>query len=389
MDQNNNSKTKCAGDRYPALRTWIVVAAVGLFLVLAWLAAAPSTGTIPTASAFTAKAAPTPPLDKDAADALVELLKASLADSIEDEEAIASIQRKWDARIVANRTRKQILDLLFADVKSIVSDKETQDAVWESWKEIGADAEAAEPEPAPNVPEPAPRPPTAVNFDAPTEMGIVVPRVAGAPWVLTDDLKRSNAGSEMAFFRNAYNAVKVWRPEPRQYRGQSYTIYLAMDPLDPNLQGKVVGIEKAVKTVIDNGFNLPRDLRIYCSGVVGTLTQAFKRGDNWAPIAYIVLGDGGSTKALSATSAGFNGFETRAIRTIHEIGHILHERDAGDGFWEKGRFAPTAVSGKVSQYAQGNEKEFVAETYTGLMIGKQWPADVMAEYRKFRGPFRP
>jgi len=370
---------------------WVAVAAltaVGCFLALA--VAGPLAQSGSAAAAMSAIPAPTP-LDKEGADALVQQLKDTLSDSIDDEDAVNSIAAKWDARILTGRTKKQLILMVFNDLKTVVTEKEKQDAVWASWSELIADADAEEPAvpmvvPPRNDPPPAQNPrPRAASFEDPTELGIAIPRV-GNQWILTDDRKRSSAASEMAFFGNAYKAVKNWRQERKQYKGQGYTIYVAMEPLDPNAQGKMVGIDKAVQTVIDNGFDLPLDLRFYCTGVPGTLTQAFKRGENWAPIAYIVLGDGGSSKALSATAAGTNGFETRTIRAIHEIGHILHERQAGDGFWETGRFAPLGIAGKVSGYAMGNEKEFVAEVFTGFMIGKRWPADVVAEYRRFGGP---
>ena len=362
---------------------------VAIFLILAASAAAMLILPLHTGRSAPVFAIPRPtPPDKQAIDALVEQLMGTLGDSIDDDDLIASIGRKWDARILAGKTKKQIIDLLYADLKSVVTEKETQDAVWKSWADIISDAVSEDSTPA-NTSNAGVQPPAApvrsVSFDDPTERGIAVPRVGGQ-WILTDDLKRTNAASEMAFFRSAYTAVKVWRPEKRQYGGFSYTVLVATDPLDQNAQGKITGADKAVKAVIDHGFILPNDLRFYCSNVVGTLTQAFKRGDNWAPIAWIVLGDGGSTKALSATSAGLNGFDTRTIRAIHEIGHILHERYEGDGFWEKGRTPNPAVSAKVSAYGCCNEKEFVAEVFTGLMIGVRWPPDVIAEYHRFHGP---
>jgi hypothetical protein len=93
------------------------------------------------------------PLDKAAADALVAELKEGLADLIEDEEAVAAIVKKWDAHNLAGKTRTQILNLFFADVKSVVADKETLDSVWEAWKEVGSDA--SEDQGEPEVPKPA------------------------------------------------------------------------------------------------------------------------------------------------------------------------------------------------------------------------------------------
>ena len=83
------------------------------------------------------------PLDKAAADALVAALKEGLSESTEDEDIVAAINKKWDAHNLAGKTRTQILNLLFADVKSVVEDKETLDSIWEGWKEVGLNDEDA------------------------------------------------------------------------------------------------------------------------------------------------------------------------------------------------------------------------------------------------------
>lgn len=74
------------------------------------------------------------PLDKAAVSALLGELKAGLPDLTEDEDQINAITEKWAARKdLAGKTRPQILSLLFADVRSIIDDKETQDSIWKEW----------------------------------------------------------------------------------------------------------------------------------------------------------------------------------------------------------------------------------------------------------------
>jgi CspA family cold shock protein len=117
-----------------------------------------------------AQTKPEKPLAKAAADALVGELKEGLADLIEDEEAVAAIIEKWEARNLAGKTRTQILNLLFADVKSVVADKETLDGVWEDWQEVGLDEEEAEEEtPVATPQKPAPAPPPATAPAPPAE----------------------------------------------------------------------------------------------------------------------------------------------------------------------------------------------------------------------------
>ena len=44
------------------------------------------------------------------------------------------------------------------------------------------------------------------------------------------------------------------------------------------------------------------------------------------------------------------------------------------------------IAARVSRYATTNPTEFVAETFTGLMSGRTYDAEVMALYQRYRGP---
>ncbi len=68
-------------------------------------------------------------LDEDEAWALVEELKDKLPDL--DDETIEAIIQKWDAhKDLADKTKSQIIRIFFNDCKTVVKDKETQDAIW-------------------------------------------------------------------------------------------------------------------------------------------------------------------------------------------------------------------------------------------------------------------
>ncbi len=77
-----------------------------------------------------------------------------------------------------------------------------------------------------------------------------------------------------------------------------------------------------------------------------------------------------------------------AAVVIHELGHIIHERMGGQGFWDS-RNSDTLVSAgvaqQVSSYTQSkmSPTELVAEVFTGLVHGKKYPQDVMSEYAKY------
>jgi hypothetical protein len=81
-----------------------------------------------------AQTKPEQPLSSEAAAALVQELVDGLADVMQDQGQFDAITDKWEARgDLAGNTRTQILNLLFADVRSIIKDKETQDRIWSSW----------------------------------------------------------------------------------------------------------------------------------------------------------------------------------------------------------------------------------------------------------------
>ena len=88
------------------------------------------------------------PLDEDAAAALIEELTDGLPDLIDDEAAVTKINDKWYAREdLVGKTQTQILDMLFADIKSVVRDPETQKNIWDTWTGAADQTEAEETEP--------------------------------------------------------------------------------------------------------------------------------------------------------------------------------------------------------------------------------------------------
>lgn len=99
-----------------------------------WTKVVLATALLCSAFTFAAMAQPEKPLDTDAVSALIEELTNSLPDVIDDEGAVDQISEKWEAREnLAGKTRKQILKLLFADLRSVITDKKTQDTVWSRW----------------------------------------------------------------------------------------------------------------------------------------------------------------------------------------------------------------------------------------------------------------
>ena len=81
---------------------------------------------------------------------------------------------------------------------------------------------------------------------------------------------------------------------------------------------------------------------------------------------------------------------------IHEMGHVLHEFSSPGIFWDLKVDASAqpyaalvgwpAQALAVSQYATTNALEFVAETFTGMMLGKTYAPVVIAAYGALGGP---
>ena len=196
---------------------------------------------------------------------------------------------------------------------------------------------------------------------------------------------------EMAAFCSQTAEVKAFIKEEGVYGGRSYTIF--KDSSDGDANTKAAAVHKAVKIIEDKGVAIPYGLRVYCTKAYAAQNRAFSRGVGWSEQALVILGHaalvGGRADALSATQLG--GCDKPTITCIHEIGHILHERSLGDAFWETG----SAVGGKatnhaeVSGYAGQNKKEFIAEVFAGLILGKHFSAACMQEYQGLGGPAVP
>jgi hypothetical protein len=73
-------------------------------------------------------------LDDKAVSALLSQLEESLSQLIDDEPMVEQIVDKWESRDdLVGKTRPQILKLVFADVRSVIGDKEALDAIWAAW----------------------------------------------------------------------------------------------------------------------------------------------------------------------------------------------------------------------------------------------------------------
>lgn len=377
----------------------------------------PTGKTVNAASERTAaKPAPTP-LRADAAAALLQQLKDSLADNLE-EDAINEIQAKWDRQILTGKTREQILKLLFDQLKTVVEDEETQNTIWESWQTIGA-----EEEPHGDGPETPPSSPVLPlpEYEAPVLTGRRSAR-SGSPEVgISDETKRLEGLKEELTFQGMINQIPRWsQAQNLSYKRQTYTIYRDLD--DPEGQIKFDGVQKGIALLVDNGVILPFGLTFYLARDIGALgptaayckkpdgsmasvplpdgktwpkcmalpkAQAFKRTDNWRPVARVIISSLQDTDG-AMSKRGLMGLPKVPVTTIHEVSHILHERVGGEFFWTIPAAHKTAAevetAMQVGNYAVKGPKEFIAEVFTGNMLGLKFSPQVITEYQRWRGP---
>lgn len=170
---------------------------------------------------------------------------------------------------------------------------------------------------------------------------------------------------------------------------------------------KITGIERAVKMITDKGFALPT-LRFILTGADGVENVAFMGDSAGQRAAVVYLGpkigqqnkkhltQGVSDAVYDGTQRFFgNPKQTAMVTTvvIHELAHVLHELTAEDQFWTNHEAATMAsplvwgmAAAKVSQYAQKLPLEFVAEAFTGIMVGKKYDQEVKVCYRALGGP---
>lgn len=176
------------------------------------------------------------------------------------------------------------------------------------------------------------------------------------------------------------------------YNGEVCAIYKATD--DGTAGKKEDAIKKAVRTVVDYGFNLPPGLRFYCIDAEGVQNRAFVRDAGWNGISHITLGPSCLEPGnLDSISNKVNpGFTKGEVTCIHELGHAIHAHMMGEDFLTTNALGgvtgqPTPANAKhLGMYAQGSKKEFVAEVFAATLVGRQLPASVMQEYATYHGP---
>ncbi len=197
-------------------------------------------------------------------------------------------------------------------------------------------------------------------------------------------------------WRRQITAVKVYQSITKTIEGVSCTIY--QDGADGGKADKLTGIQDGVKRVVDAGYSFPDGITFYTSSVGGFQSVAYHRdlapGAGTGRKAVVLLGAGAVNTAgmlgrqgVADQMASHSAAAYCGAVVVHELGHNLHERLAGDFFWtaDANGMPNVNTAMKVSQYATTNKKEVVAEVFTGMIYGITYDNEVKALYEEYGG----
>lgn len=212
---------------------------------------------------------------------------------------------------------------------------------------------------------------------------------------ISAERKAAMLSMEVGGMMKSINTEKAYQQETVRYGINSCTVYKGAG--DGAAAQKVECVRNALKALDDRNIMVPSELRFYCcSNGDKVQNRAFTRDASWNPVSYITLSPSSivQSNVQSVSNSVHPGFDKGTVTCIHEIGHTLHAQKMGDKFLDTNANGgctglPTALASQVSGYAAGSKKEFVAETFAGMVLGRQYSQAVMAEYNSYNGPEMP
>lgn len=98
-------------------------------------------------------------LDEETASAFMEELINDLQTEVEDQDNFDAILEKWESRDLVGKTKKQAIDILFADVKSVVKDTAITNKLLQKWNAKSNTPGNVEKPPRTEIPKPQPTSP--------------------------------------------------------------------------------------------------------------------------------------------------------------------------------------------------------------------------------------
>jgi len=196
---------------------------------------------------------------------------------------------------------------------------------------------------------------------------------------------------DISSFYSAVGQVKAYRQTTFNASGVSYTVY--EDVGDGQSSIKKICAHEAIRLLRAAGVTMPNDMRFYLTAAYEAQNRAYHFDQLGRSISWVTLGtralSGGSGRGISAQQTP--GIESCTKICIHEIGHSVHAQAIGlSEFFTpatSGRWTGKAANAsKVSDYAGGSKKEFVAEVFLGRVIGRTYDQPTMQEYGALGGP---
>lgn len=171
---------------------------------------------------------------------------------------------------------------------------------------------------------------------------------------------------------------------------------------DVNLKPRLTMFKQAISKIESAGFTLPAtmvvhlpkwgrdiDAKTLCESK--STPRAVFNPPNFVHLSPAVVGNpidtvlGDYYKNLS-TELDPGG----AASVVHEMGHMMHFTTSPSSFYSlhgtSFQGAGGNIAAKVSAYAFGNPREFVAEVFMGLVYGKNFDDEILAMYAAFGGP---
>lgn len=224
-------------------------------------------------------------------------------------------------------------------------------------------------------------------------------------FVLAAGAASAHSTAELAEFRKTEGKFALAESkkcaDPKEVKSDTFkaggvTVNYLYETKDKNKAKLVSAVKEAIAAIEKAGFKLPATIDFVLSSKAAVRNVAFMGDEAGNRKATVFLGP----KALEVTpkAQGPKGVADQIPNakkafavTLHELGHVSHELMDEQGFWTlkdpKAQAAPPGEAADVSAYAAQNKLEFVAETFTAVLVSpKNYPQALWDAYDTLHGP---
>jgi len=326
-----------------------------------------------------AQTKPDKPLDAKALTALVEELKGVVAKSSPDQKDTASVAERWDKRKdLAGKTKKEVINLLYEDVKSVIKDSGTLYqiySIFSFYKQIPDEPPSAQTQKT-NV---AMSKPASVNklvdltyrmhpyVGIEEQLASLPGSKSGADIKAAVDEERKN---RIAGFDDALKVNVKLTPDQKSFVRSNYDkLIKIVDKITEDAIRTNFPTERWIKEGLQQSFTTKFSLKeltsliAYFQGTSGQQVLKYVRTSN---MAELITGNGGKLDFTEADKAEHNKFVATPLgakfKTAYLQEAIAHEKSKEDAV----RFGNPNADGFAVYEPENLNKlfnEFVAETY--------------------------